>query len=282
MLSAPVYGSRKNKKWFLIDDDEYLFKGSSGPFEEIKEIINELISSQLNILTAEYDLAIYRGAKGVITKDFSNGKHIKTMLSLLCEINNLRNDLYTYILALYTKGLNEEYIKRNLKIWLYNHILDIFTCQRDRHFKNIAIFNDDLMPTPRYDSCGSFLTISKYAKINNFVNSSSKRELIEKYKGVRTKLRIFPGDIRENSIDELFKAQNFPNDETNIPQLIKNELLGIDQLLLSISQINFSEIYYKLQESNIILNSTYQDYFKIIMDLKMQEYLEKENLYKCL
>lgn len=282
MLSTPVHGSRKNKKWFFIDDERYLFKGNNGPLEEIKKIINELISNQLNILSAQYDVAIYRGVKGVITKDFNNGKDFKTMLSLLCEVNNLKNDLYTYISALYTKGLEEEYIIRNLRIWVYNHILDIFTCQRDRHFKNIAIFNDDLMPTPRYDSCGSFLTIAKHDKINNFVKSPSKRELIERYKGVRTKLRIFPGDVRENSIDELLKAQNYPNDETNIPQLIKSELLGINQLLLSISQIDFSEIYHQLQESNIILTSTYQDYFKIIMDLKMQEYLEKEKKYRSL
>lgn len=39
-MSAPIYGSRKNKTWFSIDDEEYLFKGSNGPFEEIKEIIN--------------------------------------------------------------------------------------------------------------------------------------------------------------------------------------------------------------------------------------------------
>lgn len=279
-ISTPVYGSRKNKRWFLIGDEEYLFKGSSGPLEEIKEIINELISKQLNILTAEYDVAKYKGAKGVITKDFSNKKQIKTMLCLLCEINNVKNDLYTYTLALYAKGLEEENRIRNLKIWLDNHILDIFTCQSDRHFKNIAIF-DDLMPTPRYDSSSSFLTISKYDKIKNFVKSSSKSELIERYKGIRTKLRIFPGDVRENSIDELLKAQNVPNDETNIPQLIKKELLDINQLLLGIFQINFSEIYYQLRESNIILNSLYQDYFKIIVDLKRQEYLEKEKIYRC-
>ncbi len=136
------------------------------------------------------------------------------------------------------------------------------------------------MPTPRYDSSGSFLTISKYDKISNFVNSSSKRELIERYKGFRTKLRIFPGDVRENSIDELLKAEFVPNDETNILQLIKKELLGIRKLLVSISEIDFSEIYYQLGESNIVLNSIYQDYFKIIMDLKMQEYLEKEKIYK--
>lgn len=280
VLSTTTYGSRKNKKWLLIDDKEYLFKGSNSPLEEIKEIINELISNQLNILTAEYDVAIYKGAKGLITKDFRNGKNIKTMLCLLCEINNVKNDLYTYILALYAKGLEEKYVIRNLRIWLYNHILDIFTCQRDRHFKNIAIF-DDLMPTPRYDSSGSFLTISKYDKINNFVKSSSKRELIERYKGIRTKLRIFPGDVRENSIDELLKVEFVPNDEKNIAQLIKKELLGINKLLLGISEIDFSEIYYQLREFNIILNSVYKDYFKIIIDLKMQEYLEKENKYKC-
>lgn len=282
VLPMAVYGSRNNKKWFFIDDERYLFKGNSGPLEEIKEIMNELISNQLSILSAQYDVAVYRGVKGVITRDFSNGKEFKTMLSLLCEANNLKNDLYTYVLALYNKGLEEEYIIRNLRIWIHNHILDIFTCQRDRHFKNIAIFSDDLMPTPRYDSCGSFLSISKYDKISSFVKSSSKRELIERYKGTRTKLRIFPGDVRENSIDELLKAQNYPNDETNIPYLIKSELVGIDQLLLSIFQIDFNEIYYQLQESGIRLTSIYKDYFRIIMDLKMQEYLEKEKFYKGL
>ncbi len=280
VISTTVYGSRQNKKWFLIGDENYLFKGSNGPLEEIKEIVNEFISNQLNISNAQYDLALYKGVKGIITKDFSNGKSFKTMLSFLCEINHVHNDLYTYVQILRAKGVKEEDITRNLKIWLCNHVLDIFTCQRDRHFKNIALFTDTLMPTPRYDSCGSFLTISKYDKVYNFVKSSSKTELIEKYKGIRTKLRIFPGNVRENSIDELLKAQEFPNDETNIPQLIKKELLDIRNLLLNISWIDFNEIYYQLQDSNIVLNSIYQDYFKIVIDLKMQEYFEKEHVYK--
>lgn len=271
------YGSRKNKECFLIQNEKYIFKGNNGPLEEIKELMNELIAKQFQIITTEYDIVVYKGKKGVLAKDFSQGKNFKTMLSFLCEINDVQNNIYTYIKAMKFMGVEQELTLQNLKIWLENHILDIFTCQRDRHFKNIAIFEDDFTPIPRYDSSGSFLTLGKYDKINNFVKSPSKQELIEKYGGIRTKLRIFPGSIQENAIEELIKAQYVENDETNIPQIIKRELLSVKKIILQFSQLNFEEIYYQLQDFNIFLNPTYQDYFKMIWDYKMNEYFEKSS-----
>lgn len=271
------YGSRKNKECFLIQDEKYIFKGNNGPLEEIKELVNELIAEQSHVFTTEYDIVVYKGKKGVITKDFSQGKKFKTMLSFLCEINDVHNNIYSYVLSLYSIGVEQEQILSNVKIWLRNHILDIFTCQRDRHFNNIAIFEDDFSSVSRFDSSGSFLTLGKYDKISDFVKSSSKKELIEKYGGIRTKLRIFPGNIQENSIEELIKAQYVANDETNIPKIIKKELLSTKKFILQLSQLNFDEIYYQLQESNIILNPIYQDYFKMIWDYKMCEYFEKNS-----
>lgn len=73
VISTTVYGSRQNKKWFLIGDEKYLFKGSNGPLEEIKEIENEFICNQLNISNAQYDLALYKGVKERCKRNYYEG-----------------------------------------------------------------------------------------------------------------------------------------------------------------------------------------------------------------
>ncbi len=279
-LLISVHGSRKDKEWFLIDGEYYLFKGNNGPLEEIKELINELMARQLGIENAQYDAAIYQGRKGVLTLDFTKGKIVNPMLNYLCEINILSNDLYTYVVFLCSRGISEEKIKENIKFWLYSHILDIFTCQKDRHFKNLSLFDDTLSHTPRYDSAGSFLSITNYSKMYNFVSSDSKDILIERYRGARTKFRIFPGDVTENSIDELLSACFVPRKDSYIFNLIKEVLLLVPSMIKTVSQMDFSSLFYELSEVNIILSDFYKDYFELIFKLRIEEYEKKEEVMK--
>ncbi len=61
----------RNKFWF--NNYEYLFKEIYiGSFEDYAELIADELASFLNISCASYDLAIYNGKKGVITKNFVN------------------------------------------------------------------------------------------------------------------------------------------------------------------------------------------------------------------
>ena len=73
---------------------------------------------------------------------------------------------------------------------------------------NISFFKTDegLVPSPRFDSAGSFLSINKPNKMQNFIQSSQKSELIRRYRGERTKFRILPGSRSENLIIEYYES----------------------------------------------------------------------------
>ncbi len=61
----------RNKFWF--NNYEYLFKETySDSYEDYAELIASELANFLNISCASYDLAIYNGKKGVITKNFVN------------------------------------------------------------------------------------------------------------------------------------------------------------------------------------------------------------------
>ncbi len=200
-LCRGTYGSRKGKAWFSIFGDSYLFKPSLNKYEEYKEVINYLIAEDLGILTATYDLASLNGVKGVITKDFINNSSFTPMLFLLCKYNCCNNCLYNYYFAMQNENFDLNIIKRNMYSFYFEHLLDIFTCQYDRNVSNSALMNNGIK-APRIDSSASFLSILKPQKISNFMDLLDKEKYIEKYKGKRTKLRVMPGSMKENSIDE--------------------------------------------------------------------------------
>lgn len=281
-LSRQTYGSRLNKQWFSIENEEYLFKGNNGELEDIKQILDECLAKILQIDSVESDLAIYHGQKGTISKDFIGKKKYLTMLHLLCEFNSVHNDICTYIEALKARKKDEKEIMFCIKVWMENHLLDIFTCQRDRNIKNIALLEENgiLIPAPRYDSAANFLTIVKPNKIKNFMLEKDKNSLIEKYRGVRTKQRITSGDIRENAIDELLKIQF--GLQTDIPELLGRELGNTDAFLAELTRVDFNEIYSFLAWHNIKLNELYKEYFKTVFQYKIMEYYSKEEVYRKL
>ena len=59
----------RQKFWF--DNHQYLFKAIfPGSYEDYAEVIAEEIAKQFGIPCAEYDLAVFEGKKGVVTKNF--------------------------------------------------------------------------------------------------------------------------------------------------------------------------------------------------------------------
>lgn len=133
---------------------------------------------------------------------------------------------------------------------------------------------------PRYDSANSFLTITKYDKVAAFVqaNSYDRERLIQKYKGVRTKLRIISGSISQNSIEELLSAQY--DELLNIPTIIKSELAKVDEFISKVSEVNIDSINKMLGDYNIKLGRIYIDFYKMVMEIKLKEYETKKVLYK--
>lgn len=278
-IKRKTYGSRVNKTWFNIDGN-YLFKASLGYLEEIKELINEAIAMQVSVPNAEYDIAIYKGKKGIISKDFIQDAEFIPMLCLLCEFNNVHNHILNFYNALQSKCKTQDELA-TLIIHFFNiHRLDIFTCQHDRNFKNLAVLelSGHLIPVPRYDSAGSFLNIAKHNKVNQFMGAHNKSDLLKKYNGVRTKLRVLPGDVRQNSIDELLQARYYP--DVDVPNLLREQLGTTDDFVCKIENIDWNQIFYILNEHSIHLAPIYQDFFRTVVNIKLEEYHKKKQLIR--
>lgn len=279
IIAKKVYGSRKDKFWFDYEGNEYLFKPNMNQEEDIREIINEELAKILEINNAEYDLGIFQGKKGVISKSFiKNKENLLLGLQILCKYNlGIHNDIYTYIEALKKSGESSENIHNITEELFKRHILDILSAQRDRNNENIAFIESDNRITlaPRYDSAGSFLSICTPNKMNGFITSQSKEEFIKKYKGIRTKLRIIPGSMTENSIDEFFSSLNSEITSNDLKQQIYNLGSYIEDAL----NIDFNIIYNILREYNIYLSNNSYMYYRTVYEYKVEEF-EKKRLIK--
>lgn len=274
VLDRKTYGSRKGKVWFSIFGDKYLFKPSLNKYEEYKEVINYLIAENLDISTATYDLASLNGIKGVITKDFIKNSSFAPMLLLLCKNNSCNNCLYNYYMAMKNDNIDPNIIKSNMHSFYFEHLLDIFTCQYDRNVENNALM--DGVKAPRFDSAASFLSLLKPQKINNFMALPDKKLYIEKFKGKRTKLRVMPGSMKENSIDELLKAIYEYQD---IDKDFREIFYSTDSYISKIKTVDFTNIMNLLKEYYEVMPQSYYDFFRFIVEYKLEEYERKLTRY---
>ena len=275
ILNRKIYGSCKDKFWFKYEGNFYLFKPNMNPEEDIREIRNEEMAKVLGIENAKYDLAIFHEKKGVISKDFIQpNTNLVLGVQLLCKYNlGIHNDIITYMEAIKKSGETKEKICIITKEMLKRQILDILSAQRDRHIKNIAFIesNKGLFLAPRFDSANSFLSICTPNKMLSFTMLQQKEEQIKKYKGIRTKLRILPGSMTENSIDELFSSM----DSKAMPDNLKSLFYDIDYYIERALNINFTDIYNILKEYNIHLPNSYYNYYKMVYEYKVEEFQKK-------
>ena len=121
---AEVHGARKNKFWF--NNYTWMYKevdNDYNTYEEYAEVICYELSKLLSIRSAEYDLASFKGKKGVITRSVINDS------DKLIHGTELLNEVYEdYFVLKQTlhksfKNLLEQYHRMNPKILYKQQIL---------------------------------------------------------------------------------------------------------------------------------------------------------------
>lgn len=141
-----------DKFCFIIGEDEYFYKRVVE-----KNLYNELIAEELakdfGIACAHYDIAVYDGKIGVISKNiFENGdKNFEMKKILNGEDNNNLTDIWDTLLFRYK---NEKIVEK-----LMNEIVDVFMFDvlignSDRHTGNLQLVENDnnVKICPLYDN----------------------------------------------------------------------------------------------------------------------------------
>lgn len=270
-MDLPTRGSR-NKIWFSYLADLYLFKEEKNPFESIKEVINEELAIQFGVENASYDLAIYQEKIGVLSKDFIQEKDFIPFLFLLFQRPKISNDLVTICDILETNNIEKKQIMNIAEGLFRNHLLDIFTTQRDRNVENQGFFIDgeSYFLAPRYDSAGSFLTITNRRKFNNFCNHPNKEKLLKKYKGYRTKFSLCPDTIKFNAIDVLLDLKyNFISSNSFY---LESVLKKLDSEMQKIYLLNVKEVFQKLHFYNIEMDQYFKNFLVSVLHSKIEEF----------
>ncbi len=119
----------------------------------------------------------------------------------------------------------------------------------------------------RFDSAGSFLSINKFNKIQNFIQLSQKSELIRRYRGEKTKFRILPGSRSENSIIEYYESL----DSEMLPDYLKERMIALEPFISEVQNIDLSLVYSTLEEYGIKLPKINRNFYKALYSYKAEE-----------
>ncbi len=140
----------RNKFWF--NNYEYLFKEIyTNSFEDYAELIASELANFLNISCASYDLAIYNGKKGVITKNFVNEDSGYELISGTEIINEVYQKYICPIKTICQKYYEITSSKQNHKnvlkklMNLYNNSLIRSNILEQINIKDIDNFDDNLV-----------------------------------------------------------------------------------------------------------------------------------------
>ncbi len=273
-----TYGSRK-KQWFDFQSDLLLFKEEKLPLESIKEIICEQMALQYGVDNVSYDVARYKGKYGVISPDFKKGKEFIPFLFLLLKRPKISNDLTTLCDILESMDIDREEILSFARIIFRNHLLDIFTMQRDRNVTNQGFLYDgsNYFLAPRYDCGGSFLTITARAKQERFCNQYNS-DMLLKYKGYRSKFTLYPGTVKLDAIDVLLDIRYSGIMYNNF--YLGEVLKDLDSEIDKIYNINMREIFTRLESYNIKMEPYFKRFLECAFETKKREYEGKEKVYR--
>ncbi len=141
-------GSR-NKMWF--NNSSYMFKEIwNDSYEDYAELIASELAKEFGIPSAYYDLAIYQGKNGVITKNFVNediGEELIIGKDIVNTIYNLHIKPIKYLCKKYISILNTagcdfslaniNEIKLDSKIKIIKSVLDLY--------KQVSLINSSLL-----------------------------------------------------------------------------------------------------------------------------------------
>lgn len=277
-VDKKTYGS-SDKEWFCYKSNLILFKEEKLPYEAIKEIINEEIALQYGLENASYDMAKYKGKRGTISLDFKGEKEFILFLFLLFKRPKISNDLVTVCSILEDMNMEREDILPVAQTLFRNYLLDIFTAQRDRNIENQGLLYDGkgYVLAPRYDSAGSFLTLTARHKLERFYNDYS-RDMLRKYKGYRSKFTLYPETVKMDAIRVLLDIKYSIIEQDNF--YLKEVLKNLDQELDQIYQINIQEVFHKMESYNLFMEKYFKRFIECVFEKKKEEYEEQEKGYR--
>lgn len=172
---------RKDKIWLSDGKDLYLFKTGAINYEVYAELISSELAKQAGLEAATYDLAIYKGETGVVTKSFLkkgdlivSGADILKDGEKLAKINNIDIPMGYNALDCIISSLNlrysfiniEEIVTSLIKLWCF----DILISESDRNSTNWGIISnrEGIKIAPVYDS-------STMAFLNNDISTYMNR-----------------------------------------------------------------------------------------------------------
>lgn len=259
-------------KWLTIDGERYYFKYTNSPYSEM---IAYEIAKLLDIEAIEYDLAIYDGYAGVISKDYRQNdckyipgymicleyfmKNLDTMKQMglekvtICdeynepytfESNNLEN-IWQALEFKYKDYPREEVLKVMYKI-VEQFIFTLLTASPDKGSQNWDVIEKahSLDLVPLYDNEGiyEFSNVSMGMSVGFEDNNFDVKKVIEKF------LKISSSEYIEMFLDKYYKLKEFGME--NILKIIEEKTEY--EILFKDSYINEFNNHMKLIEG--ILN----------------------------
>ena len=243
----------KNMSVFIDDNNEiYFFKYLTigNPYGEL---IAEEVLKDLNLPHAEYDLAIYNGEKGVLTKNFrkKDKEYISGEELLLDYIEVLGynpeeveleyfNNLQTIWNALeyrYRNSPNKEKIVEKLMNQLVNlFIFDIMIENFDRYCRNYLIEEgkDDINLAPIFDNetigCdynSVSLTVDEDSHTSSWIEELKKFIYVSDSKSkdiILEKLKVISGENIDNILYRIERKTGYPVPDGIVGEYIKEFL----------------------------------------------------------
>lgn len=134
---------------FYIDGKKYYFKPINDKNEMYNELIAEELSKDYGIKCAHYDIANYKGLKGVISEDFIKDNKYVAMSSIVSKYykenknENSHNNLMD-IWSAFDYRYKDENISNKLMEELVNvFIFDILIANSDRHLNNYGVLENE-------------------------------------------------------------------------------------------------------------------------------------------
>lgn len=179
---SEVVTQSKMRLLFSYQGEEYFFKpfideiDTPGFYSIYSELIVQELAKEFEIPCVEYDLAVYNGDHGVITKNFKKadsdylsgsevlGDYVVSILDFKHGTTDFYDNLYTYnslegiwnaLEYRYRYHFNKAQIVKKLMDRLVDiFVFDILTGQADRHFDNWGIVEgkEEIDVQPLYDN----------------------------------------------------------------------------------------------------------------------------------
>ena len=164
-----------NSYWFILNNVKYFFKKCDTLNTCYSELFFSELAKCLLIPTVSYDLAIYSGMYGVISKNFNTNCAKEVYLEEILKkfynevIVNNQDDFINEMFLENTHNLDDiwlaldyyyadkDVVKNLMEQIVDSFILQICTGNRDMHYKNLVILEDEeihLAPNFDYGLCG--------------------------------------------------------------------------------------------------------------------------------